>query len=336
MNLKKVTAILSFAVIPVLAGLLLVAEADQDHSGTLMPKAPGIILPGDHGSGALSILPTDDSKLRIEYRRILFGRHKDKDKSMDQNKTADKDKAADMDKGPSDTWTQRTEEMSPPAAPTPSGRSTQPKDLDKNFNSSDQGSSVDRDTGSSGTFHYIWWWSSKSKDQDKNKSAVNDRDAGSDRDAAKRNVPDTGSLDQGSQQSYDKSNGTDKNSSGMQYILDDSSSSDNDKSEDTEESADTAQQSIIILAASGIGGSSTGGGVGGSAGSSMGMGTGTVEPGTSSGTNDYLGARNPGSSNLDPSSRDQSGSNGPSDFDRDTSGWGSPGGTMDHNSLDNY
>ncbi len=327
MNLKRITTILTLAVIPVFAGLILVAVADQDHSGTFLPMTPSIILPGDNGSGALSILPADDSKMRIEYRRILFGRHRDKDKSLGQDKSTDKDKAKDMDKGASDTWTQRNEEMSPPAAPNSSRQLKEPTERDKNFNSSDQGSSVDRDSRSSDSFHYIWW-SSKSKDrQDKDQSLIQDRDVGSDRDAVNRGAPDIDKSEQSSRQSHDNNNAADKSSSGgVQYILDDPSAGDNDMSEDVEESIDSADQSIIILAAVGVGRSA----------GSMGLGTGAAEPGASAGSNDYLGFRDPGSSNLDPAYRDDSGPAGPSDFDRNTSSWGTPGSSMDHGSLDNY
>lgn len=102
MSLKKVSKTLTFLAIPAIAGFLFASQAasDQNNSEPISPNAaPSIIVPGDNTTGALSIIPTDDGQLKLEYRHILFGFGKDKskDKDMaDQNKTSSQGMSGDI------------------------------------------------------------------------------------------------------------------------------------------------------------------------------------------------------------------------------------------------
>lgn len=153
MSLKRVTAILAFAAIPVFAGLLLAAESDQDHSSAFLSKTPGITLPGDNGAGTLSILPADDSKLRIEYRQIFFGFGRDKDK----------------DKGASGACIHKDRKMTPPSTtPNPDQSMDRNKDLDPSNQCTLSRSELNlqEKSGSGGGMQYILDDSTGSPDND--------------------------------------------------------------------------------------------------------------------------------------------------------------------------
>jgi hypothetical protein len=72
MNIPKLSMLFVFVVILAIAGLAIAAERKSDEDSARIPQSPGIIMPGDQGSGTLSIVPEDKDSPKIQYRNILF------------------------------------------------------------------------------------------------------------------------------------------------------------------------------------------------------------------------------------------------------------------------
>ncbi len=86
MNIRKLSILFVFAVIPVIAGFVFAAERKSDEDTAKIPQSPGIIIPGDQGSGTLSIVPQERDTTKIQYRNILYGGETDKADKQDRDK----------------------------------------------------------------------------------------------------------------------------------------------------------------------------------------------------------------------------------------------------------
>ncbi len=81
MILQKISKLFVLAAVPAIAGLFFILQTDmgmdKDKDKQKIPLPPGIITPGEQGSGQLSIEPAEKDRTKIEYRNILFFQDKD-------------------------------------------------------------------------------------------------------------------------------------------------------------------------------------------------------------------------------------------------------------------
>lgn len=72
MNSFKLSRLVGLAVIPLLAAGLIFIKSNMDRSGAKNPASPGIVTPGDRGSGPPSVAPDNGGPTKIEYRNVLY------------------------------------------------------------------------------------------------------------------------------------------------------------------------------------------------------------------------------------------------------------------------
>lgn len=147
MNMRKISALFIFAIIP-LAGFGLAAQMNTDGNTLRVPTSPEVIMPGDQGEGALSILPADRSSKKPEYRKIIFGWGEDKGTPANpdaMNQSDQGESGADFDQGwtGSNTFGDKSGKSSPKAinpAPNQGDFGPPPSDRDQSAGQMDQGS----------------------------------------------------------------------------------------------------------------------------------------------------------------------------------------------------
>ncbi len=151
MNMPKMSALFIFAIIP-LAGFSLAAQMNIDGNTLRIPTSPEVIMPGDQGEGALSILPADRNSMKPEYRKIIFGWGEDKGTPANpdaMNQSNQGESGADFDKGwtGSNTFGNNSGESSPKAtnpAPNQGNFGSSPSDRDQSLDQS--GKQMDQDS----------------------------------------------------------------------------------------------------------------------------------------------------------------------------------------------
>ena len=266
MTLKKISRVFVLAIIPIMAGLLLASQANADKSVT-RPSTPGIILPGDNGRESLSIIPAEDeATIKVQYRRILYGRDKDKDTSGGTGF----DSSSEMDKSDKDSALGINPYES---APSP------PKTMDRDMGSS---TPTDREPRKSGTFRYIIW-------------PFSDSDESTDKDREKSGSDQSYTVDKDKSDQPERTQGDMDKERELQFVLDEQvEGPDRDTAEDAEES-DSSDQQTLILAGAGASGSGmgTGGGMGMSdkgTGETMGTNHGMSDTGSVTTPGDHMGS----------------------------------------------